>query len=344
MGATNRESIFIRQLTLLFGVFLLFTDVVFLVFGIAFDLPLIRYLIYIKLVVNSTNIFLILKKHYLVSTIIIYSVILAMMIVGIISLGTTPMFQLYALGMLSCISYNNYLHKRILKKNLPMIPIMAIHVLCYALLYFYSRNTEPLYSIPRYAEDFLITFNSVASFSIVILYCFFYYYVAITSEEKLEKMAMIDNLTGLYNRHYLLGTIDNMGKKNMDDYWLAILDIDNFKGVNDTYGHNCGDYILHQIAVISQETCKNGTVCRWGGEEFIILANSTECSKDVLEVLRQKISSEQFKYEGQTIRITVTIGVSQYDSNRSNDAWISKADEKLYYGKKNGKNQVVTTL
>ena len=208
-----------------FGVFLLFTDVFFLAMGIIYDLPLIRYLIYVKLVVNSTNIYLILKKHYLVSTVIIYTVIMAMMIVGVISLGTTPAFQLYALGMLSCISYNGYLHRRVLKKELPMAVMMVLHVACYSWVYLYARSHEPLYVIPRVAEDILIAFNSMASFSIVLLYVCLFHHVAIASEEKLEKMAMVDNLTGLYNRYYLLSYMENMAETDREKNWLALLDL-----------------------------------------------------------------------------------------------------------------------
>ena len=340
-GQTIKGSIFIKHLTLFFGVFLLFTDVFFLTMGIIYDLPLIRYLIYVKLVVNSTNIYLILKKHYLVSTVIIYTVIMAMMIVGVISLGTTPAFQLYALGMLSCISYNGYLHRRVLKKELPMAVMMVLHVACYSWVYLYARSHEPLYVIPRVAEDILIAFNSMASFSIVLLYVCLFHHVAITSEEKLEKMAMVDNLTGLYNRYYLLSYMENMAETDRKKNWLALLDIDYFKKVNDTYGHNCGDYILHRIAEMTQQICKDCVVCRWGGEEFVILSTGNKENKKVLEKLCKKIEDEEFRFEEQTLRITVTIGVADYDSSRSNDLWISAADEKLYYGKNNGKNQVV---
>ncbi|MCR5215201.1 MAG: GGDEF domain-containing protein [Eubacterium sp.] len=343
MNILRKETIFIKYMTLFFGAFLLFTDVVFLTFGIIYDLPAIRYLIYIKLVINTTNIFLIIKKHYLISTIIIYTVILAMMIVGIISLGTEPMFQLYALGMLACISYNSYLHSRVLKKHLPMFLMIAIHVLSYVGVFIYARTCEPLYQIPESGENFLIIFNSLASFGIVILYVYLYYYVAINSEEKLEKMALIDNLTGLYNRHFLLACLDNKEKNAKEGSWLAILDIDDFKKVNDTYGHNCGDYILHQIALIAKETCNDCIVCRWGGEEFIVYSDKKACDLSVLEMLRKKIENGDFKYEGRSVHVTVTIGISQYDESLSNDAWISRADERLYLGKKNGKNQIVAS-
>ncbi len=161
--------------------------------------------------------------------------------------------------------------------------------------------------------------------------------VAIRSEEKLEEMAMRDNLTGLYNRHFLLGTLDNMSIGASKERWLALLDIDDFKNVNDTYGHNCGDYILHRVAEIAQEVCSGCIICRWGGEEFIILSSVND-STGLVESLRQRISDEEFSYDTTTLHITVTIGVASYDEEMTNDGWISKADERLY----SGKNKVVT--
>lgn len=341
MNDTNQNTALIKNLTLFFGGFLLFTDVFFLLFGIMYDMPLIRYVIYVKLVVNTSNIYLILKKHYLISTLIIYTVILAMMIAGVVSMGTRPAFQIYALGMLVCISYNSYMHKRVLKKELPFVPILAVHVLAYAGVYAYARNNEPLYEVPQSAVDILVPFNSVASFSIVILYVWMFHNVAIRSEEKLEEMAMRDNLTGLYNRHFLLGTLDNMSIGASKERWLALLDIDDFKNVNDTYGHNCGDYILHRVAEIAQEVCSGCIICRWGGEEFIILSSVND-STGLVESLRQRIADEEFSYDTTTLHITVTIGVASYDEEMTNDGWISKADERLYSGKSSGKNKVVT--
>lgn len=338
---TTKNAWLIKKLTLFFGGFLLFTDVFFLTIGIVYDMPLIRYLIYVKLVVNTTNIYLILKKHYLVSTVIIYTVIMAMMIVGVISMGTRPAFQLYALGMLICVSYNGYLHNRILKKELPFLLIITIHVLLYAGVYLYARFNEPLYTYPQSAVDILVAFNSMATFSIVILYAYLFHNVAIHSEEKLEKMALMDKLTGLYNRHYLLAFLDHTGVNDPEARWIAMIDIDDFKKVNDTYGHNCGDYILREIAQIVRDTCRNCIVCRWGGEEFIILSNEYECSPDVLETLRQNVEQKKFVFEGKTIHVTITIGECPYKTGLSTDTWISSADEKLYEGKHSGKNRVV---
>ncbi len=341
MQDTDKNTALIRNLTLFFGIFLLFTDVFFLLMGIIYEMPLMRYVIYVKLVINSSNIFLILKKHYLLSTCIIYTVILSFMVVGVVCTGTSAAFQLYALGMLTCISYNGYLHKRILKKELPLALLICIHVLLYAATYLYARVHEPLYEVPRSAIDILISFNSIASFSIVILYVCLFHNVAIHSEERLETMALIDNLTGLYNRHYLLASLDHMQRDLSPAYWIAILDIDDFKKVNDTYGHNCGDYILREIASLARQTCKDCIVCRWGGEEFIILSAKSACPTQILETLRTTIADTVFRFEADSLRITVTIGAAHYDCKLTNDTWISVADERLYTGKKAGKNQVV---
>lgn len=341
MDRSSKNTGLIGDLTLFFGVFLLFTDVFFLIMGIVFDMPVMRYVIYVKLVVNSANIFLILKKHYLISTAIIYTVIIGFMVTGVICMGTGSAFQLYALGMLPCISYNGYLHNRILKKELPLVPMIAIHVLFYAASYIYARTHEPLYTVPRIAEDIMIVFNSIATFSIMIIYVCFFYKVAIRSEEKLEKMALIDNLTGLYNRHYVLTSLEQMRINTSDERWIALLDIDDFKKVNDTYGHNCGDYILHRVAELAQQICKDCIVCRWGGEEFLILSAKHDCRTELLETLRKKIADEEFRFEKDVLHITVTIGAAQYNSNVTNDGWISAADEKLYSGKNSGKNKVV---
>ena len=341
MNDINKNKIIIKHLTLFFGGFLLATDIFFLVFATYFDMPLMRYVVYGKLVLNTSNIFLILKKRYLVSTVIIYTVILGFMVIGIICTGMEQAFQLYALGMIACISYNGYMHNRVLRKELPFALTIFVHVLCYAVMYVYARYNKPLYDMPQKADDILFIFNSTATFGIVIIYICLFHHVAIRSEEMLEKMALVDNLTWLYNRHYLLAVLDSMEIEDPDNYWLAILDIDNFKSVNDTYGHNCGDHILHEVAETAKQVCSDCTVCRWGGEEFIILSTKMGCSTDILETLRKRIADETFRYEDFSLKITVTIGVSAYDCGLNNDGWISEADEKLYYGKSNGKNQVV---
>ena len=83
-------------------------------------------------------------------------------------------------------------------------------------------------------------------------------------------------------------------------------------------------------------------MCRWGGEEFLFLAegNTEDCRKTA-EALRETVENADFTYNGNSIRVTITAGIEPYDAGRSTDKWIQRADEKLYYGKENGRNRVV---
>ena len=208
MEKTIKNKVLIEKLTLFFGGFLLFTDVFFLLVAISADMPLMRYVIYVKLVINTTNIYLILKKHYLVSTVIIFSVILGFMIVGLVCVGTEAAFQLYALGMLACISYNGYMHNRVLKKELPFALMIAIHVLCYAGVYIYSGFYEPLYIIPEKASDILIIFNSVATFGIVILFICLFHHVAINTIGRIRYAFVAVRVEIVAQEHNTINKID----------------------------------------------------------------------------------------------------------------------------------------
>ena len=350
MNEKAENTSLIGGLTLFFGIFLLCTDVFFLITGIAYDMPLMRYVIYVKLALNTSNIFLILKKHYLISTVIIYTVILGFMIVGVICIGLVGEFQLYALGMLACISYNGYLHKRILGKELPLAFIIALHVLGYVGVYIYARMTEPLYSIPESGENLFIIFNSVATFGIVIIYVCLFHNVAIRSEEKLEATAMIDNLTGLYNRRGYELNFKRYYKDCLEsDSCLAVfvLDMDNLKYVNDNYGHEEGDYCLRTIGDAMKEAAQNDEICiRSGGDEFVILAKNYDDKKaeKLCTTIKESIKNKCINDKKPFI-VSVSIGchlqvppkVTEDGMNTMLEAFLKKADALMYVEKKEHK-------
>lgn len=161
------------------------------------------------------------------------------------------------------------------------------------------------------------------------------------NKSKLEEMAHYDKLTGLFNRHYLLSYMHDITYDQFKNYWIAIIDIDDFKKINDTYGHNAGDYILKSVADIIKNYLPESIICRWGGEEFLILASGDKIHASKLDDMRKEISETVMDFEERKISITVTIGTEMYSDNTSIDKWISLADKKLYTGKNSGKNQVV---
>ena len=125
------------------------------------------------------------------------------------------------------------------------------------------------------------------------------------------------------------------------DYYLAMADIDDFKKINDIYGHNAGDYILKTIAEIMKATCKDSLICRWGGEEFLILGKDKNKAVSELEKLRKNVSDKRYEFEGEQIKVTITIGVAERIESENIDKWIQRADDKLYEGKNSGKDKVL---
>jgi diguanylate cyclase (GGDEF)-like protein len=156
------------------------------------------------------------------------------------------------------------------------------------------------------------------------------------------KESRLDQLTQINNRHALYHFYE--GLKDKTDYYLAIFDIDDFKKVNDEYGHICGDYILKRISKVVSDSMEDEFFCRYGGEEFIIISHLTGDEKTIkkhFDRIRKKIECHEFIFDGTIIPITVTMGVADYKNYQSADRWIDKADEKLYIGKGSGKNIVI---
>jgi diguanylate cyclase (GGDEF)-like protein len=160
--------------------------------------------------------------------------------------------------------------------------------------------------------------------------------------DRLLKAANTDQLTGLLNRRGVTQYLS--GLKDLSEYYcvsVAMADIDFFKKVNDTYGHDAGDEVLKAIADIFKSKCQNGSIAsRWGGEEFLILRKEKNYSDEIFETLRKAVEATEFSFDDQPINVTVTIGVSAEDGSYI-DKWIQNADDKLYAGKKSGKNKVV---
>ena len=130
------------------------------------------------------------------------------------------------------------------------------------------------------------------------------------------------------------------GLGNKDAYAIVVMDANDLKMINDTYGHNAGDYVLQRMAELLKEGNENTYVCRWGGEEFLVLLQGHLVDDGVFEALRRKIEKADFSFEGKQIRVTMTVGVAYRAKEETIDRWIQRADEKLYFGKEHGRNQV----
>lgn len=164
----------------------------------------------------------------------------------------------------------------------------------------------------------------------------------------LKEQANRDALTGLYNRRYLESTMDRelaRCKREGKPLGLMLIDIDHFKTINDTYGHQAGDEFLRSVAAMLQ-TRSADIACRYGGEEFVLLF--PDMPRDVTleraEQIRRMCEDAAIPFGEFAIRTTLSIGVANYpESGKSADALITAADAALYAAKSQGRNRVVGT-
>ncbi len=234
--------------------------------------------------------------------------------------------------------------------------VMAAVMLC-ALrlaLYWYTKIYDPLIEFDPVIAVLMQMINTITIFSLITAIIMVFCQDSIAMEEKLvsynEKLreaSRRDPLTKLYNRRAMLEYITALiGQIHKHGHWfcIAIGDIDFFKNVNDSYGHEAGDAVLVRTAALLSECMSGkGSVCRWGGEEFLLVfeeMNGEEALAE-LEKIRELIQQQQIMYKGRMISVTMTFGLDEYDSEKPIDNTINQADQKLYMGKRQGRNRVV---
>ena len=160
----------------------------------------------------------------------------------------------------------------------------------------------------------------------------------------LEEKSNLDSLTKVFNRRALSARLRQicLNEKMQKNLHMLILDIDDFKIVNDTYGHIAGDKVLIFIANILKKTLRDGDkIFRYGGEEFIILLNriDDELCKKVSDRLLDLVRENKLIYKGESLSITLSIGTTKFADHDTPDSFIARADKALYIAKHNGKNQ-----
>ena len=259
-----------------------------------------------------------------------------------VCLGYKIGFHLYCFSMIPIIFYTEYMADKLGKTKINAFVVSGIVAICYLLSTGYAAFFGPLYTTDNSIAGAFWATNSVIVIAFLVFYSRLILSLIGDYENKLQDAALKDQLTGLYNRHYMLDELDKTAAEGKE-YFLAMVDIDDFKQINDQHGHNAGDFILASVARIMKETCTKSSISRWGGEEFLILTPGpiSGTGLELIETLRKKIESEDFVFEGTHINVTITAGLAEFSADRSVDKWVDEADDKLYLGKGSGKNKVV---
>lgn len=243
-----------------------------------------------------------------------------------------------------------------MKKKLSPFLFSLLDIIIFISLKVYTAINDPLYSnaIKDYYELGLYITNSLFSFFVIVYMSSSYiisrnvaqYNLRIRNEE-LQKLSAIDPLTKLFNRRAMseyLKHIQKISDETNKNFIIGLCDIDDFKRINDTYGHDAGDEALVRISrIIVNFVPTEGYVCRWGGEEilYVIPAINLETAVEISEKIRKKIHDAEFSFGGTTFKASMTFGLCESAKNLNYEKCITIADERLYYGKNHGKNQVI---
>lgn len=206
---------------------------------------------------------------------------------------------------------------------------------------------EAFASAIRLEEERLLTQNRLASANDDLK----------RKNKEIETLALTDPLTELPNRRAIISNLEDeistlrrrlFSADEMPGYKefsVALCDIDNFKSINDTYGHNCGDTVLKGVAEKLLRVLRaQDMVARWGGEEFLVLFRDIDTSGAALiaERLRKAVSKTHFSHDGQSFQVTITLGLATCRSaDLDVDTCVQMADTALYAGKEGGRNRVV---
>ena len=264
----------------------------------------------------------------------------------------------YSVQFFSAISgsfYFTFVIKSEKRKSLSLTFCVTL-LLSYILSYILSQMLAPIAPLsPTWTRVFFIM-NVVISFSIIIMLSYMFVWELLNKQkiltmqnEQLDELAHKDPLTHLLNRRSMnekmtlrMEQLKLTGKR----FTLVIGDIDDFKKVNDNYGHEAGDIVLITVSdIIRQNVGGGGIVSRWGGEEILMILNeSLESATEVTDRIRKRIDENIVNHEGNQIHVSMTFGVAESIPGYKIEHLIQQADNRLYYGKKHGKNQVVTSI
>ena len=279
------------------------------------------------------------KDFYIIFT---YFEIITFSLISELFSGGSFFYIFYVIGMISSVYY-------LLPPRRRLKQVFQCFGIIYAIAIYYIHIKE-ICIFPEFLDLSKSCKNEIGLLNLCItLFTLFYisnlyFFEMNAATEKLSYCSDHDLMTGLFNRRFFEHIMERNKSENENKYTIAIFDIDDFKKVNDTYGHQAGDEVLKTVSKTIEESSNNEFVTvRWGGEEFVLYMPRTEEIRafEHLEYLRKRIANTDIVYDDKKINVTVTVGMCTGSDLTDYELVIRTADDRLYYGKRNGKNCVV---
>lgn len=270
-----------------------------------------------------------------------YFEILSFSVLNELALGPEYGFFLYIFGMSATIFYMlpSYMNKRFFYQSFGIALVMCLE----AVVKLVGIPFPWIGEMAKPYQPAIFLANIGITASVMLASAFLYSQEIETVWASLNYNINHDTLTGLYNRRYLEHKIRHMDHLQ-DEFAITMVDIDFFKKVNDTYGHDAGDEVLVKVAACLMEAAtEDNLAVRWGGEEFILFFPNTKCEQayTTVENLRKQVENMVILAGGREIHVTITSGIAEGFPGSNYEAVIKSADDKLYIGKQKGRNQVV---
>lgn len=283
---------------------------------------------------------------------LVYSEVCVHIILATVTIGDKAGFMMHWIAILSilymcCYGFRTQPGSQ---GKFPPFVFEAISFVLFLALKFYCIVNEPLHPLSDniyhmfYIMNYSITlFSVVLSLSIFITQALTLHGRLTQQNQLLERLSTTDTLTGLSNRRIVMNFFESSKQEGIP--FCAILgDIDDFKKINDTYGHDCGDKVLVMVSDIFRSCIREkDIVCRWGGEEILIILPHCALAdaQKIADRIRNTLSASPISYQGQNIQVTMTLGVASSSEAANVDKVVQVADNNLYYGKRHGKNCVI---
>jgi diguanylate cyclase (GGDEF)-like protein len=285
---------------------------------------------------------LIRREEYLLAIALCWIELIGHAVLAAKTIGWDTGFHYYLLFFIPLIFVNA--QNKLVINTLKLILIITAYLLMDSML----GQRTPDVILDAELSSFLRYGNIVIVFITLGFVTYNYIQAVYDAEKKLILYAITDPLTGLFNRRYIyqLGRHqEKLHKRDGQPFAVIIGDVDDFKDINDYYGHEIGDSVLISMSRRLRECLREqDSISRWGGEEFLVLLPNTSASEAVMiaDRIGNHIKSEAQRIGLKDLKLTMTFGVSGYENNEGIDNCIARADKAMLKGKKAGKNRIVS--